>query len=48
MKKLIALIALSLFSITAFADPCSDADVSSTGLYTNQVDEDFYYSTDGC
>jgi len=48
MKKLLTVMAIGLFSITAFADPCIDANVSAGGLYQNQADEDFYYSKDGC
>ena len=48
MKTLFAAIALALFSVSAFADPCVDASVSASGLYDNQADENFYNSTDDC
>ena len=48
MKTLLTAIALALFSVTAFADPCIDANLSATGLYDNQADENFYNSTDDC
>ena len=48
MKKLLAAITLGLFCVTAFADPCVDANVSAGGLYSNQADEDLYYSSDDC
>jgi hypothetical protein len=48
MKTLLAAIALTLFSVTAFADPRMDANESATGVYDNQADENFDNSTDDC
>ena len=48
MNKIIIAITLSLYCLTAFADPCMDANVSAAGLYDNQADEDFYYSDENC
>ena len=48
MRKMIAVVALGLFSLTAYADPCMDANVSASGLYENQADEDFFYSNEDC
>ena len=48
MKTILAAIALSLFAVAASADPCMDANVSAGGLYTNQADEDFFYSNSDC
>ena len=48
MKKILAAITLSLFAVAALADPCMDANVSASGLYENQADEDFFYSNEDC
>ena len=48
MKKTFAAITLALFAVAASADPCMDANVSASGLYENQADEDLYNSTEDC
>ena len=47
MKKIFAIIALSLLSIGAFADPCMDGDVSPEG-YTQQELDLIHMDEEGC
>ena len=39
MRKIFAATVLSLFCVTAFADPCMDANVSALGYYESPADE---------
>jgi hypothetical protein len=47
MKKIFAIIALSLLSIGAFADPCMHGDVSPEG-YTQQELDLMHVEEEGC
>jgi hypothetical protein len=47
MKKIFAIIALSLLSIGAFADPCMEANVSPGG-YTQQEIDKMHLDEEGC
>ena len=47
MKKIYAIIALSLLSIGALADPCMDAEVSPEG-YTQQELDRMHLDDEGC
>jgi hypothetical protein len=47
MKKIFAIIALSLLSTGAFADPCLDANVSPEG-YTQQELDLVHVDEEGC
>lgn len=48
MKKMIAAIALGLFSVAAFADPCMDANVSPLGHSTELTPDEIYLEQHGC
>jgi hypothetical protein len=47
MKKIFAIIALSLFSIAAFAEPCMEAKLSPEG-YTQQELDMMHLDDEGC
>jgi hypothetical protein len=48
MKTILAAIALSLFSVVAFADPCMDADVSPLGYYDTPTSDEIHLEEHGC
>ena len=48
MKKMIAAITFSLFSVAALADPCMDANVSPLGYSTDLTPDEVYLEQHGC
>ena len=48
MKKILAAIALGLFSVTALADPCMDAHVSPLGYSVDMSADEVYLEQHGC
>ena len=48
MKKMIAAIALSLFSVAALADPCMDANVSPLGYAVGTSADEIHMDEHGC
>jgi hypothetical protein len=48
MKTILAAIAISLFSVVAFADPCMDANVSSLGYSLDNSDDEIHLEEHGC
>ena len=48
MTKTIAALALGLFSITAFADPCMDANVSPLGHSLDKSADQIHLEDQGC
>ncbi|MGD1984019.1 MAG: hypothetical protein PVF93_08960 [Chromatiaceae bacterium] len=48
MKTIFAVIALSLFSVATFADPCMDANVSPLGFYDTTSSDELHLEEHGC
>ena len=48
MKKIFAAIALGLFSVAAFADPCMDANVSPLGYSLDKSADEIHLEEQGC
>ena len=48
MKTILAAIALGLFSVTTFADPCMDANVSPLGHSLEQSADEIHLDEQGC
>ena len=48
MKKMIAAIALGLFSVAALADPCMDANVSPLGYSFDKSADELHLDEQGC
>ena len=48
MKTIFAIIALSLFTTLAVADPCMDAQVSPLGHYDAPAGDELHLEEHGC
>lgn len=48
MKNLFAAIVLGLFSVTAIADPCMDANVTPLGHAADMTPGEVYLDQDDC
>ena len=48
MKTILAAIALGLFSVVAFADPCMDSNVSPLGYSLEKSADEVHLDEHGC
>ena len=48
MKKILAAIALGLFSVAALADPCMDANVTPLGYSVDMSADEIHLDEHGC